>query len=577
MRAFTCSLTRRSIPCGREGDGRDLADDGQEKLIKEIQTHFRPLSFSFTRSLGNMKPTAATEGDELQDSEQGSSLPSLSPQLFEPATAAPTSSSPDYGRPPRAPLSRQQSENLHQRNISWGLNEIKTLRVPGPIQRDRSDISNLSFTHTVTNADGSQFSINLPYQGDKNNRRVILELPNDRGFVNPLETEAETYLLRAIERAGDAADAQANIMNNVPNKAVEAMDRKFAETREQGTPQRPILSASNSRRSSFSKSTRAVKNFTAPQGTTQHKRTLTLDETLFDLSHAMDAIKAENALTMEIPVPPQRPRSISHANRPRTIGSFGRLRSNTFDSTNKTPVVEEGNEEEDELVRSNSSFVFVPVTTAAAQNEEQAVPGAAKPSGLTRRQSAKTVDAQNDTTSDIEGGGQGGNDDAEEKTGDRTESMRSSKGEAATVENQPKSLWDRTTKGIFFKEIRNFIRPKKRRIRLVCVVLGVYIAIPCLGTAAILFYLFDNPPTGVLRNYGQPIEGKLINTNGDEVDPNSTSISFFLIFAGVRQVLTFGMALLTQLFLIDFLAIDRSWLFKLGNRIPLYILQAKGT
>lgn len=124
--------------------------------------------------------------------------------------------------------------------------------------------------------------------------------------------------------------------------------------------------------------------------------------------------------------------------------------------------------------------------------------------------------------------------------------------------------------------MKSFIRPKQNKIRLFFTVTVFYIAIPCLGTAAILFYLAGNPPTGQLANYGKSIDGELKNTDGQVVDPNVTSFSFILVFI-VRQVITFTMAMASQLFLIDFLAIDRGFLFALGSRLPLFIMQARGT
>jgi hypothetical protein len=103
----------------------------------------------------------------------------------------------------------------------------------------------------------------------------------------------------------------------------------------------------------------------------------------------------------------------------------------------------------------------------------------------------------------------------------------------------------------------------------------MYVGGPCLAAAAALFYFAGNPPYGILQNYGEPIDGKLMNTDGEEVDPNSTSTSYFLIFA-VRQIVTLMLAMGSQLFLIDFLAIDRGYLFKLGSRLPLFIMQARG-
>eukprot|EP00934_Nitzschia_sp_Nitz4_P008246 Nitzschia sp. Nitz4//scaffold44_size153857//151542//153963//NITZ4_002752-RA/size153857-snap-gene-0.221-mRNA-1//-1//CDS//3329552250//8236//frame0 len=102
----------------------------------------------------------------------------------------------------------------------------------------------------------------------------------------------------------------------------------------------------------------------------------------------------------------------------------------------------------------------------------------------------------------------------------------------------------------------------------------VYIGFPSLAVAAILFYFTGNPPTG--RFEGQDEDGTLRNTSGGVIDPAMTSISYYLLFFGVRQMTTLLMALGTQLILIDYLAIDRGYLFRFGARIPLFVMQARG-
>lgn len=105
-------------------------------------------------------------------------------------------------------------------------------------------------------------------------------------------------------------------------------------------------------------------------------------------------------------------------------------------------------------------------------------------------------------------------------------------------------------------------------------------AIPLMGTAAILFYIAKNPPTGRLANNGQPINGTLyVSSSG--VDPEFTetskaSASWWFLFV-FRLILTFSLAKIVEFVFIDFLAISSGRTIQwFGNHFTLFILQAKG-
>ncbi len=491
----------------------------------------------------------------------------------------------------------EESNTYHRRNISWGLNEVINQGVPGPSLRERSDASStLSQSQSVRsfhikpelqgsiNLTDSQFHINLPYQGERNTRRTIIELPSGRGIINPMETEAETYLLRAIERTGTEVDSEANILSNVSDAAVQAMrDRQEAED-QNSSPNHSVQhtkvpsreppswggSSATSNRVGF-RNVASARNLTSVSP--QHIRKMTLDEQLFGLTHAMDAMHAESVVPIEEDIP--------------AISSVpSRLRSNTFESsTGNTSEVPEGREDQRQPASSYEIF---------AQNADifyqQALPEAIGHSGPIRRASTRNFgddtgfgdDKVNESGVTDEEQGKAftvTNDDNDVKMGKKDASLR---GGSSSSTLRVRSPWTRARSVIFdswgiTSEMKNFIRPKQNLIRLYFQIAVLYLALPSLGTAAILFYLVGNPPTGVLANNGNPIDGKLLNTNGEIVDPNVTSVSFYLVFAGVRQVVTFTLAMGTQLVLIDFLAIDRGYLFKLGSRLPLFIMQARGT
>lgn len=92
--------------------------------------------------------------------------------------------------------------------------------------------------------------------------------------------------------------------------------------------------------------------------------------------------------------------------------------------------------------------------------------------------------------------------------------------------------------------------------------LFLFCIIPCIGVAALLFYVFDNPLLG---------------------DPKATdkskyaSVSWWLLFAGVRQPITLTLAFATQTLLIDFFILRTRALMKwIGPLGTLLFVQARG-
>jgi hypothetical protein len=88
--------------------------------------------------------------------------------------------------------------------------------------------------------------------------------------------------------------------------------------------------------------------------------------------------------------------------------------------------------------------------------------------------------------------------------------------------------------------------------------------VPLTGIAAILFYFFDNPPTGKNKDYG------------DDDESTEASASYILLFC-CRQIITFSTALALQGFVIDFLALNTRVLLRtVGPVLTLMIVQSKG-
>lgn len=108
---------------------------------------------------------------------------------------------------------------------------------------------------------------------------------------------------------------------------------------------------------------------------------------------------------------------------------------------------------------------------------------------------------------------------------------------------------------------RTFFRPRREHIVAYMKRMFLYLIVPFIGVAAILFYFADNIPTG---------------KSADGSPGLQASASWWLLFV-VRQVVTFSLALFLQVVIIDFLCIGTKGMLRLlGPLLTLLIVQSKG-
>ena len=137
----------------------------------------------------------------------------------------------------------------------------------------------------------------------------------------------------------------------------------------------------------------------------------------------------------------------------------------------------------------------------------------------------------------------------------------------------------RASKNKFVAELDDFFASRRQTILYFLRITVFYVILPCMGLAAILFYFANNPPTGKVDLYhnSTSAEGGRVNGDGESIDPKTASASWWLLFIGVRQVVTFVLAKAVELFFIDFLSIRSRFSVKVvGPWGTLFILQAKG-
>lgn len=117
----------------------------------------------------------------------------------------------------------------------------------------------------------------------------------------------------------------------------------------------------------------------------------------------------------------------------------------------------------------------------------------------------------------------------------------------------------------FIQDFQAFFKPELEYLHAYCRAI-LYLIVPATGIAFILFYLVDNPPTGRIdleasMNTNSTL---LINEDGGTVEPNRASVSWWILYVGVRQVITFSLARAMQVIIVDY--------FCLGSRLSLSII-----
>jgi hypothetical protein len=121
-------------------------------------------------------------------------------------------------------------------------------------------------------------------------------------------------------------------------------------------------------------------------------------------------------------------------------------------------------------------------------------------------------------------------------------------GDGYTENNQSQAhLKPRKEQNVVFREFGDYLKPQMKSLRKFVRSFVFFVVIPLLSLAAILFYAAGNPSGGILINDGKPVNGTLINTDGDEVSENEASVSWWLLFV-LRQLVIGVFAKATELF-----------------------------
>jgi hypothetical protein len=186
------------------------------------------------------------------------------------------------------------------------------------------------------------------------------------------------------------------------------------------------------------------------------------------------------------------------------------------------------------------------------------------------------------TTSDVESG-------LENRGNLNQEDQDDTSGRTGRYTKKARRFWRRTRRTMkddteYFVE---FFEPKKAGIWLIWTRRVQFFMLPSLGMAAFLYYVCGNPGSGKLgdnsNNEGDSSNNEDDLDSGFENEGNNgnndeyASGSWWVLFIGVRQVVTLFLAQISELFIIDFLTLRTRFVTKsCGPHISLLIAQSKG-
>lgn len=375
--------------------------------------------------------------------------------------------------------------------------------------------------------------------------------------INPLETEAETYIIEALEQR-DRSDSHGNNSYGALNVPTEVISNMSALDEQESMTEHP--------EEHHSRPKLMKQPSTMPR---RHKRTQTMEQRLGGLASALDAMHAEHVwegLVTDISAPV----------------SPTQVRTNTLESSEPVLSSADAFQQNASLLYHQANEDVVGGGSSVDTNKGASNWKKARNVLLVQRMHQPSKESNESSTDENNDSGEsGGGGDAELGViNEGSDEGNNNDKKQEKVKYDPKKKVNRKRTAMdfaFARDVSDFVKPIKSTICLFVKVTLFYLMIPATGIAAILYYWCGNPPVGILKNNGQLINGTLYNTNDQVVDPATAAISWWLIFICVRQLITFAMAQTAQIIFIDFLSIKSRFSFKVfGAWATLFILQSRG-
>ncbi|GKY96897.1 hypothetical protein MPSEU_000648700 [Mayamaea pseudoterrestris] len=475
--------------------------------------------------------------------------------LEHPLAAAP-GLTPNESMPMRLPPRPPPLSSRQDRTVSWGV------AGPPPMMTVvRKDAEDEEISH-MSNTDSRLLGTSPP------KRNITI---ND--LANPMESEAEKFIQLSLDELDPTksgpSDAQQTILGHVPEDA----GPEAFEDAPKLLP-KPILKRS------------------ATTASRTHGRTKSTAEDLFQLTNDLSNLNQHHGMSSSI-------RNLGD-----TINMESSRESILTDQDllmkNAATLLKRNNV----LVQKDSSDTSS--TTDAEHNPDDS----SKPKSATDRWAAlkstvQTTSAvamkkktdEHDTEGrspidhDVESSHRHKDDDDDNhSTHNDTETMRTSS--VGPGRSHPLRATARQKLKSRYKDFEDWLRFKKISMYAYVKFMFFFLIMPALGVASILYYLVGNPPCGTSAQCNDAMQPKQANVTG--MTSNSTSAetdivsitkelftqasaSWWVLFVFCRQPITLSLALATQAFVIEFLALRTKWVVKtVGPFVTLFIVQSKG-
>lgn len=411
-----------------------------------------------------------------------------------------------------------------------------------------------------------------------------------------LESEAENAILVAVERrlakqqlqrARSRSDAYSRsgstILQNVPETDVFRSHDENDDVEITMENHIPDHISTAEQQSVGSKATTSTTNLTSKPQTKankHHRHTKTIDDTLFDLTQAMNAMHKEghdeNYLSGD---------SDSDNGNPPVVANT------VFDQT--ATLVYRGKTDAElqaakESAQKNWAALKQTVQTATSTNTSSnyAADHESHPDTSSTHNNNADNDNNNNMNTHVADMEEGQAKIEEAKPVDpkaATISRRWSQRQSQWVKKRKRrhTLNVKVSQGLI-SDARTFTQQRRAAFRAYLWTLGLLIA-PAMAISVILFYFADNPPTGRINRDSKLIfdfetnTTILLNEDGEEFAANRASASWWILFLCVRQVITLSLAKMLQVIVIDFFCVsNRAFVNWFGQMFTLFVIQSRG-
>jgi len=409
----------------------------------------------------------------------------------------------------------------HHRGVSWDFN----VKEPGAYAPERSPPASLQRNEELKGEGVAFDTFPRPPRHRKRSSSSTTagSKASLKGIImqQPVESEAETHLIAALDEAAHNPRPRANTSSSILQHVAKGSERAFED---------PSVLSGGQASGSAVKRPRMV-----------HRRQVTMEQRLDGLSDVLEAIhddqnSYDNPLSSDLP-------------QDQPMGS-----ADTMHKATKVLIQRRKRTEDEKSIHS----------LLQQQNHLDAMYEA---EGTTDKKDDSTISPPG--VVDVEEGGSLETDPPISDTA----------GESNHFVRQ-KSERTRCQKWLdYFPLLREFgaFLSTKRTTVTSFILLVLYIVFPAVFLSAMLFYFAGNPPTGRIDMVASERNETLVNHLGEQVAPDEVSVSWWLLFLGVRQMTTLALANLTQFFIIDFLCVGRRWTSKVfGPIVTLLIVQARG-